>query len=200
MKTRIAATIVCGFLLIGAAYAAPASPLPSPPVSSSAAPVPKPPLPPPPAAAPPRLQSTIVGLWEQSDEKGQVGAWFLFTERNGFYEGRLAKMFPKPGEPQFETCTKCTGDQKNARMLGLTIVDGMKRYGFDYKDGSILDPRDGSVYRAEMAMSPDGKTLAVRGYLFVPELGQTQIWKRLPDDALPPADIPKEILVTPTQH
>jgi uncharacterized protein (DUF2147 family) len=106
-------------------------------------------------------------------------------------------MFPKPGEPSFDVCTKCTGDQKNARMLGLTMIDGMKRYGLEYKDGNILDPRDGSVYHAQMELSPDGKTLAVRGYLFVPLLGQTQTWHRLPDDALAPQDVPKEVLATP---
>jgi len=149
------------------------------------------------AAAAPPPQPTVAGLWEQSDDKGEVGAWFLFSEKDAYFEGRLVKMFPKPGEPDFEICTKCTGDQKNARMLGLTIIDGMKRYGLQYKDGSILDPRDGSVYHAEMELSPDGKTLAVRGYLLIPLLGQTQIWKRLPDDALPAADIPKEVLATP---
>jgi uncharacterized protein (DUF2147 family) len=132
---------------------------------------------------------SVVGYWEQSDDKGEVGAWFLFSQKDGLYDGRLVKAFPKPGQPVFETCTRCTGDQKNARMLGLAIINGMKRDGFDYKHGSILDPRDGSVYHAEMVMSPDGKTLAVRGYLFAPMFGQTQIWKRLPDNALLPEDI-----------
>jgi uncharacterized protein (DUF2147 family) len=60
------------------------------------------------------------------------------------------------------------------------------------EDGSILDPRDGSVYHAQMELSPDGKKLSVRGYIGVPVLGQTQVWSRLPDDIIPPADIPKK--------
>jgi hypothetical protein len=173
MRSTLAAVFVCGVLMAGAdqVVSAQSPPTPVPPAQ---------PLPSPPPAVP-----------------SVVGAWFLFTEQDGFYEGRLVKMFPKPGQPNFQTCTRCTGDQKNARMLGLTIIDGMKRYGYDYKDGSILDPRDGSVYHAEMTMSPDGKTLAVRGYLFTPILGQTQIWKRLPDSALAAGDIPKELLVPP---
>jgi hypothetical protein len=149
------------------------------------------------AATKPTKPLTVEGLWEQSDDQGVVGAWFLFEERDGFFNGRLVKAFPKPDEPVIELCTKCTGDQKNARMMGLTIINGMKRNGLSYKDGSILDPRDGNVYHAEMTLSPDGKTLAVRGYLFVPLLGKTQIWKRLPDDAMKPEDIPPEVLAPP---
>jgi len=77
-------------------------------------------------------------------------------------------------------------------MLGLQIVTGMKRNGGSYTDGSILDPRDGSVYHAQMELSADGKELSVRGYLGIPMLGQTQIWTHLPDDAIAPEDIPKE--------
>jgi uncharacterized protein (DUF2147 family) len=149
------------------------------------------------AATKPPQPPTVAGLWEQSDDKGVVGAWFLFEEKDGFFNGRLVKTFPKPDEPVVDTCTKCTGDQKNARMLGLTIINGMKRYGFNYKDGSILDPRDGAVYHAEMTLSPDGAKLAVRGYLLIPLLGRTQVWNRLPDDAIAPEDMPEEVLATP---
>ncbi len=92
-----------------------------------------------------------------------------------------------------QTCQKCTGDQKDAPMMGLTIVKGMKRNGNKYADGSILDPRDGTVYHAQMELSADGQQLSVRGYLGIPLLGQTQIWTRLPDDAIAPADIPEEL-------
>jgi uncharacterized protein (DUF2147 family) len=145
-----------------------------------------------PAHAAPK--TSVAGLWEQTDDQGNVGAWFFFAEHGGTFEGRLVKFFPRPGDPVVDTCVNCPGEQKNARMLGLTIVKGMKRNGLKYSDGSIMDPRDGSIYHAQMELSPDGKKLSVRGYIGIPLLGQTQVWSRLPDDAIPATDIPKEIL------
>jgi uncharacterized protein (DUF2147 family) len=102
-------------------------------------------------------------------------------------------MFKQPGEQKIVTiCTKCEGMQKNAPMLGLTIVKDMRRDGAKYENGTILDPRDGKVYHAQMELSADGQKLSVRGYLGIPLLGQTQVWNRLPDDAIPAAQIPKE--------
>ena len=56
-----------------------------------------------------------------------------------------------------------------------------------YENGTIMDPRDGQVYRALMRLSPDGKVLEVRGFLGIALLGRSQTWNRLPDNALDPA-------------
>jgi len=154
------------------------------------------------AAAPKALPSTksptVAGFWQETDDQGNPGAWFYFTEVDGRYEGRIVKMFPKPGEPKHDACTACTGDQKNAPMLGLTIIKGMHRNGLKYENGTILDPRNGDVYQAQMELSPDGQQLGVRGYLAIPLLGQTQTWTRLPDDVIPKDEIP-EPSVSPDQ-
>jgi len=139
-------------------------------------------------------EPTAAGMWAQVDENGRVGGWFLIFENNGVYEGAIAKMFLKPGEDPNPICTHCTGDQKNAPSLGLTIIKGMQRTGLVYQNGRILDPRDGSVYHAKMTLSPDGQQLTLRGYLGIELFGQNQIWQRLPDDVMPPDQMPQNLV------
>ena len=72
-------------------------------------------------------------------------------------------------------------------MIGLTLIKNMKRSGLNYEDGTITDPRNGNVYRALMQLRPDGMTLEVRGYLGISLFGRTQVWNRLPDNAMAPS-------------
>jgi uncharacterized protein (DUF2147 family) len=148
------------------------------------------------ASAQPANEPSAVGLWEQADEKtGQRESWFRIVEKNGIYSGGIVKVFPKPGDDPTEKwlCTKCEGAERNAPVLGgLSLIKGMRRKGLAYENGTITDPRDGSVYRALMELTPDGKELKVRGYLGISLFGRTQTWKRLPDNALePPKSAPK---------
>jgi uncharacterized protein (DUF2147 family) len=128
---------------------------------------------------------TAAGLWEKIDSDGKPEGWFRVAEKGGVYEGQLVKAFPKPGEdPSTWRCTKCEDERKDAPVIGITLIKGMQRQGLAYENGTILDPRDGSVYKARMELSPDGKQLSVRGYLGISLLGRTDVWKRLPDNAL----------------
>jgi len=129
-------------------------------------------------------QPTASGLWQATDEEtGQPTGWFLITDHDGVYDGIIAKMFMRPGQDPTVTCVRCRDDRHNKPWLGLEIIRGMKKDGLKYEDGNILDPRDGSVYSAMMTLTPDGRTLVVRGYLGISFFGQNQYWTRLPDSA-----------------
>jgi uncharacterized protein (DUF2147 family) len=130
-----------------------------------------------------KAEPSAAGLWQQMDSSGRVQGWFQIGERGGVYQGTIVKMFLKEGEDPNPVCTRCEGALHNAPWLGMTIITGMKRDGLAYEGGRILDPRSGSVYSAQMKLSPDGQTLTVRGYLGVSALGQNQTWKRLPESA-----------------
>lgn len=98
---------------------------------------------------------TAVGLWEQVDERtGRTQSWFKITERGGVYEGTLVQVSP--------TC-----EGAGASFLGLTPHQGDAAERNSYDNGTITDPRDGSLYSALMRLSPDGQKLEVRGYLAI---------------------------------
>jgi len=140
------------------------------------------------------VEPSAAGLWDESDPHTHIGAWFFIFEKDGVYYGAMVKMFVPTGKDPNPICTACSGDQKNLPELGLVMIKGMQRNGRHYEKGTILDPRDGSVYNAQLEVTEDGQKLKLRGYVGIPLLGQTQVWKRLPDDALAQNEVPQNLI------
>jgi uncharacterized protein (DUF2147 family) len=120
-----------------------------------------------------------VGLWKNIDDAtGKPRALVRITETQGTLQGRIERVFPAPGESPDPKCVKCEGANRNAPVVGLVIMSGLRKSDDEYVDGQILDPDNGSTYRSKVKLLDNGQKLSVRGYIGIPVLGRTQVWLR----------------------
>jgi len=115
-----------------------------------------------------------VGLWKTVDDKtGEVKSEVQLYEQGGKLFGKITALTDptdKQGKPRI--CSECKGADKDRPIVGLVIVKDLAPSKDRYKGGTILDPEDGKVYKAEL-WKEDGK-LKVRGYLGI--FYKTQTW------------------------
>ncbi|MDQ2804240.1 MAG: DUF2147 domain-containing protein [Pseudomonadota bacterium] len=122
-------------------------------------------------------QPTPEGLWRTFDDRtGRESGSVLIQRQGGVLIGRIAGTInPADGA---RTCELCRDDRKGKRILGLTIIRGMRQDGNEWDGGQILDPQTGSVYSCTMRLADSGRKLIVRGFLGVSLLGRSQNWLR----------------------
>lgn len=121
-----------------------------------------------------------------------VGRWITYSDRThapsgiieirlerGALQGTVVEMLNRPASAPPAICRKCDGPLKDAPVIGMTIMWGLKNDGGStWDNGSILDPNSGDVYSARLELENGGHKLLVRGYLGISLLGRTQEWVR----------------------
>jgi uncharacterized protein (DUF2147 family) len=118
-----------------------------------------------------------VGLWRTVDDRThKPRAIIRIYEENGIFFGKIENSFDP--EELTARCEKCSGDRKDAPVIGLVIMRGITKHGSEYRGGEILDPETGWTYRCRFTISTEGEMLFVRGYLGLAVLGRTQTWTR----------------------
>ena len=125
-------------------------------------------------------QSSPAGLWRTIDDDGKTEKSHVrITEAGGALSGRIEKI--ADASKQSARCADCEGARKDQPILGMTIIEGVRRAsGAEHWDsGTILDPNNGKVYKVRMTLKDGGRALEVRGYVGMPLLGRTQTWVRV---------------------
>ena len=125
-------------------------------------------------------QATPAGLWRTIDDETKTEKSLVrIAESGGVFTGKVEKI-ADPAK-QDSKCDKCTDARKDQKVLGMTIVQGVKKAeGEAYFDGGeILDPNNGKTYKVRMKPIDGGRRLEVRGYIGAPLLGRTQTWVRV---------------------
>jgi uncharacterized protein (DUF2147 family) len=130
------------------------------------------------AATPSASPLSPIGYWQTvSDVTGQPQSVVQIYESGGKLFARVEKVLVTDGVPA--TCEKCRDDRRGQALVGLVIMRNMRHAGNDYRDGDILDPESGKVYRCRMTLDVTGQRLTVRGYIGISLFGRSQVWHRV---------------------
>lgn len=125
-------------------------------------------------------QATPVGLWKTIDDETKAEKSYVrIVDDAGVLTGRIERLLdPKRQDAK---CDKCEGARKDQPVLGMAILENVKKSTDDgvWDGGSILDPNNGKTYKVRLAPRDSGKTLDVRGYIGMPLLGRSQTWHRV---------------------
>jgi len=119
---------------------------------------------------------SVLGKWKTiDDETGKAKSVVEITEVNGKIFGKIIEIL---SEKKDAVCDKCSGTNKGKPILGLTIINDLKKDGNEYSGGKILDPTSGKEYKCVIKLNGTNK-LDVRGYVGIQALGRTQTWLRM---------------------
>ncbi|MDE1184632.1 DUF2147 domain-containing protein [Paraburkholderia sp.] len=123
--------------------------------------------------------STPIGTWQTIDDHtGQPKALVQISQDgSGNLSGKVIKGLGPNDQPD-RRCTACTDARKDQPILGMTIIDEMKKDSEGWDGGRILDPENGKLYKCKMHLEDGGNKLVVRGYIGVALLGRSQTWVR----------------------
>ncbi|MGJ8762064.1 MULTISPECIES: DUF2147 domain-containing protein [unclassified Polaribacter] len=119
---------------------------------------------------------TIFGKWNsKNDETGKVDSVVEIYEKNGKAFAKIIDI--KNPDRKTAVCSLCEGENKDKPILGLNILSGLEKDGNEWSGGTILDPRNGKVYKSYVELVKPNK-LKVRGYIGLSLFGKTTYWER----------------------
>ena len=118
---------------------------------------------------------TIIGQWETYDDKTkEKKAVIEIYKTNDFYFAKIIENFV--GDKN-AICEKCKENKKNKPIIGLIIIENIKKSDNEYSGGTILDPESGETYSCYLELI-DNNTLKVRGFIGFSLFGRTQNWNK----------------------
>lgn len=124
----------------------------------------------------PKLQSAV-GHWQVIDSDGGKGGQVETYIENGNLFGKVTGA--RPGRALDSLCTKCSGELKNQRIMGMVVIRNFHPEGDDWVGGTVVDPETGKVYKGKMWGIGNDK-LGMRGFVGISLIGRTATWVRIP--------------------
>lgn len=123
------------------------------------------------------FSQSVIGKWKTiDDETGKAKGIVEIYEKDGKIYGKIIEIFEV--EHKNKKCHLCEGIDKDKPILGLTFIKGLKKHGSEYNGGTVLDPKNGKVYKCYITLEDKDK-LKIRGYIGISLFGRTQYWYRV---------------------
>ena len=120
---------------------------------------------------------SVIGKWKTiDDETGEAKSIVEVYEKSGKIYGKVVDILR--ADHKKDVCSKCEGAEKNKPILGMIIINGLKKDGSEYSGGTILDPTNGKKYKCYITLDSADK-LKLRGYVGISIMGRTQYWTRV---------------------
>jgi uncharacterized protein (DUF2147 family) len=120
---------------------------------------------------------TVLGKWKTvDDDTGEAKSIVEVYEKSGKIYGKVVEILR--ADHKKDVCSKCEGAEKNKPIVGMIIINGLKKEDSEYNGGTILDPESGKKYKCYITLESADK-LKLRGYIGLSIMGRTQIWTRV---------------------
>lgn len=117
-----------------------------------------------------------IGIWKTIDDvSGKSKSHVEIYEENGKLKGKVVKLLEGATS---SICKDCPGDKKNKPLIGMVVMEGLKKDGEKYSGGTILDPNKGKEYQCNIWLEKDN-VLTVRGFIGFSLIGRSQTWHRI---------------------
>lgn len=120
---------------------------------------------------------SIFGKWKTIDDRtGKPKAVVEVYEEDGLVYGKIDTILEKGRENA--KCIKCKGERKDKPIVGMKIIEGLKKNdNGEYKGKTLFDPEQAMTFRCKIWLNSDNPDkLMVRGYLAF--IYRTQTWIR----------------------
>lgn len=119
-----------------------------------------------------------VGLWRTIDPETRTAESLVrIVETPTGLAGRIERVLDpsKAGA----RCAACPGTRRDQPVQGMTIIEGVRRDadGRHWGGGTVLDPKNGKIYRVRLTPLDGGRRLEVRGMLG--PFHRDQQWQRI---------------------
>lgn len=117
------------------------------------------------------------GVWKTiDDETGEAKSYVEIYQTGNEYHGKVVELLLNDDDL---ICDLCSGKRKNKPVLGMNVIEGLKKHKDYWKDGVIVDPKNGNEYGCSVWYeSNDPSILKVRGKHWT-GLFRTQTWYRV---------------------